>query len=171
MEEKNKRKIEVVIAGITMSLVTDESDSFVNTVVKRMDESMSALLNRSVKRSQLDAAMLCAIDFCGDKISAEKKVRNLEAQISLYDVNMRRLRDENHALRKRLEEYDDAPSLPEKTANPINKVAEGEQISIGAEENDKANQAAESSKQPSSMEKSGASREDKIKMIEDILKK
>ncbi|MCQ2456461.1 MAG: cell division protein ZapA [Clostridia bacterium] len=102
MEEKTKRKVTVNVAGIEMSFVTDEADSFVNTVVSSVDESMTGLLTHNMKCSQLDAAMLTAIAFCGDKITAEKRVRNLEAQISLYDVNMRRMRDEIAFLKKQL---------------------------------------------------------------------
>ena len=105
MEENIKRKVEFTVAGITMSLITDEPDAFVNSVVKRMDDKMSALLH-DMKRSRLDAAMLCAIAFCGDKITAEKRVRNLEAQVSLYDVNMRRLKEEIAELKSRLGESD-----------------------------------------------------------------
>ena len=38
MEENTKKKIEFTVAGITMSLVTDESDAFVGAVVKSIDE-------------------------------------------------------------------------------------------------------------------------------------
>lgn len=118
MEQNNKRKIDVEIAGISMTLVTDEADAFVNSVVRRLDESMSALLSHNIKRSRLDAAMLCAIDFCSDKLVAEKRVRNLEAQISLYDVNLKRLREEVATLKKQLETPD------------TSKTVHGEQISI-----------------------------------------
>ena len=189
MEEKVKRRIEVTIAGITMSLVTDESESFVNTIVSRMDETMSALLGKNSKRSQLDAAMLCAIEFCGDKILAEKRVRNLEAQISLYDVNLRRLREENLNLRKKLEgDADNSSSGTGADAGESNAAnggeqAEhviGEQISIG----DSASSAPVTSRTSSGAggeqsASSGASsdagdsgsRDDKLKMIEALLRK
>lgn len=195
MEENTKRKIEVTIAGITISLVTDESESFVNTVISRMDSTMSALLSKNVKRSRLDAAMLCAIDFCGDKILAEKRVRNLEAQISLYDVNLRRLKDENAALRKKLE--GDMPE--EKKEEKIGAHIIGEQISIGdsvssaSEVGSAAGKTAETSPANNSSADTSAdnksdvnsngesenvsssqtdkTRGDKIKMIEALLKK
>ena len=191
MEEKIKRKIEVTIAGITMSLVTDESESFVSSIVKRMDETMTALMGRNMKRSQLDAAMLCAIEFCGDKILAEKRVRNLEAQISLYDVNLRRLREENLALRKKLE-GDSAESAPDnaKSGEPVI----GEQIAIGdgagepsapeTADGAAANAPAEASAEPEASldaeptpsgdgetSADGGSRGDKLKMIEALLRK
>ena len=154
MDEKIKRKVDVNIAGITMSLITDESDEFVNTVVSRMDDRMKALL-QNVKRSQLDAAMLCAIAFCGDKITAEKRVRNLETQVSLYDVNMRRLKEEVAELKARLGESDPAP------AKKVNVPLPDEQITI-----DTTAEAAEPAPTPAEGGKA-----DKLKMIEALLKK
>lgn len=154
MEEKIKRRVDVNIAGITMSLVTDESDDFVNAVVDRMDDRMKALL-QNVKRSQLDAAMLCAIAFCGDKITAEKRVRNLETQVSLYDVNMRRLKEEIAELKRRLGD-DEAPA-----GKKVNVPLPDEQIRI-----DTSAEVTESA--PAA---SDGSRADKLKMIEALLKK
>lgn len=152
MEENTKRKIEFTVSGITMSLVTDESDAFVVAVVKSLDEKMSALL-RNMKRSQLDAAMLCAMDFCADKIKAENHVRNLEAQVSLYEVNMRRLKEDVASLKARLGESDEnkAPA-----ARPLSEqiTMDEDSSSDGTEE-----QAAEDG------------RENKLKMIESLLRR
>lgn len=152
MEENTKRKIEFTVSGITMSLVTDESDAFVGAVVKSIDEKMSALL-RNMKRSQLDAAMLCAMDFCADKIKAENHVRNLEAQVSLYEVNMRRLKEDVASLKARLGESDEnkAPA-----ARPLS-----EQITM---DEDSSADAAEE-------EAAEEGRENKLKMIESLLRR
>ena len=152
MEENTKRKIEFTVSGITMSLVTDESDAFVGAVVKSLDEKMSALL-RNMKRSQLDAAMLCAMDFCADKIKAENHGRNLEAQVSLYEVNMRRLKEDVASLKARLGESDEnkAPA-----ARPLS-----EQITM---DEDSSADAAEE-------EAAEEGRENKLKMIESLLRR
>lgn len=152
MEENTKKKIEFTVAGITMFLVTDESDAFVGAVVKSIDEKMSALL-RNMKRSQLDAAMLCAMDFCADKIKAENHVRNLEAQVSLYEVNMRRLKEDVASLKARLGESDEnkAPA-----ARPLS-----EQITM---DEDSSADAAEE-------EAAEEGRENKLKMIESLLRR
>ena len=152
MEENTKRKIEFTVSGITMSLVTDESDAFVGAVVKSLDEKMSALL-RNMKRSQLDAAMLCAMDFCADKIKAENHVRNLEAQVSLYEVNMRRLKEDVASLKARLGESDE------------NKVPASRPLSeqITMDEDSSADAAEE--------EAAEEGRENKLKMIESLLRR
>ena len=152
MEENTKRKIEFTVSGITMSLVTDESDAFVGAVVKSLDEKMSALL-RNMKRSQLDAAMLCAMDFCADKIKAENHVRNLEAQVSLYEVNMRRLKEDVASLKARLGESDEN-KVP--AARPLS-----EQITM---DEDSSADGAEGTP-------AEEGRENKLKMIESLLRR
>ena len=153
MEEKNKRRVELNIAGITMSLVTDEPDTFVENVAHRLDESMTELLSHSMKRSQLEAAMLCALDFCGDKLNSEKRVRNLEAQISLYDVNLKRLRDEIADLKRRLAEtgVEDGASSG---AGETEQHTTGEQIKIDGTAEDPE-----------------VARNEKLRLIESLLKK
>ena len=151
MEEK--RRIEVEIAGLEMTIVTDEPEAFVDSVVRHMNESMTALLSSGKNRSRLDAAMLCAMDFCSDKLTAEKRVRNLEAQISLYDVNLRKARNENAELREAME------GTKEK-ASPKHKAAASEQIKITEEI-----PAADKKEAPAQ-----ESREDKFRMIESLLR-
>ncbi len=149
MEEK--RKIEVEIAGMKMSLLTDESESFVESVVRRVNDSMSSLLGTGKNRTRLDAAMLCALDFCSDKLPAEKRVRNLEAQISLYDVNLRKARAENAELRAALEGK---------------KGGAAEQIRIAEPET----KAEKKEKEEGSEDAPSSEREDKFRMIESLLK-
>lgn len=161
MEEKTKRRIEVDISGIKMSLVTDESESFVDNVVGRMNEAMDTLLGGPTRRSQLDAAMLCAIGFCSDKITAEKRVRNLEAQISLYDANLRRVREENAELKKQLGGKGSDEGEEKKTAEPV----PGEQISIGVEQEKK-----EEKKAPAEEKGTDGSKAAKLKQIESLLR-
>jgi len=102
MEQKKKRKITVTIAGVTLTLITDESDSFVDAVVGHVHGQMRSILAGTVRTgsSTLDAALLCAIDAAGERMKAEKRIRNLEAQLSLYEVNVRRLNEELEALQK-----------------------------------------------------------------------
>ena len=154
VEERTKRKVYLNIAGISMSLITDEPDASVKAIEKKLTEQMSALL-RNVKLSQFDAAMLCAIEFCGDKLTAEKKLRNLEAQVSLYEVNLRRLKAEVASLKSKLGSLE-APEQAEEEST-FDEIPD-EQITI-----DDGFDAPE--------EEKPASRSDKLRMIESLLKK
>ena len=104
MEKTQKRKITVDIAGLTLTLITDECDSFVDAVVAMVNERMASASHTIRSSSRMDAALLCAIDACGEKLRAEKRIRNLEAQISLYEVDLRTVREELAAVQKKFDE-------------------------------------------------------------------
>ena len=99
-----KKRYEILVAGCQLAIITDEREEFVNSVVETLDREIREITAATKRSSNLDAAILCAIQYYSDKVKAEKRARNLEAQISLYDANMRRFREENLALRKKLEE-------------------------------------------------------------------
>ena len=102
MEQNTKRKIAVEIAGVSLTLVTDENGAFVDNVVAQVNEKMEAILAGGIRTgtSTLDAALLCAIDSIGERLKAEKRMRNLEAQLSLYEVNVRNLKEELEKLQQ-----------------------------------------------------------------------
>ncbi|MBR4962147.1 MAG: cell division protein ZapA [Clostridia bacterium] len=106
MEQKTKRKITVEIAGVNLTLVTDENGVFVDSVVAQVNEKMEAILSGGLRTGTctMDAALLCAIDSVGERLKAEKRIRNLEAQLSLYEVNVRNLTEELEKLRGQPEE-------------------------------------------------------------------
>ncbi len=98
-----KKRYEILVAGCQLAIITDEREEFVKSVVENLDREIREITAATKRSSNLDAAILCAIQYYSDKVKAEKRARNLEAQISLYDANMRRFREENIALRKKLE--------------------------------------------------------------------
>ena len=103
MEKTQKRKITVDIAGLPLTLITDECDSFVDAVVSQVNERMASASHSIRSSSRMDAALLCAIDACGEKLRADKRIRNLEAQISLYEVDLRTAREELAEVQKKLD--------------------------------------------------------------------
>ena len=89
-----KEHYNIEISGIQLNIVSDETEDFVNSIVARIDERVNDMVVRNKRCSKLDAALLCALDYCGEAVKAEKRIRNLEAQISLYDANIKRMREE-----------------------------------------------------------------------------
>lgn len=96
----DKRKYEVEIAGVEMAILSDEREEFVLRLVRELDEKIRQITSASRNCSKMDAALLVALDVSSEKAKAEKRIRNLEAQIGLYDANLRRLREENVKLRE-----------------------------------------------------------------------
>ncbi len=89
-----KKRYELEIADVEMAIISDEREEFVMRLANELDSSIRYLLRHNKRCSKLDAAILCALDYSSDKMKAEKRVRNLEAQVALYDANIRRLREE-----------------------------------------------------------------------------
>ncbi len=89
-----KKRYDLEIADVEMAIISDEREEFVMRLANELDSSIRYLLRHNKRCSKLDAAILCALDYSSDKMKAEKRVRNLEAQVALYDANIRRLREE-----------------------------------------------------------------------------
>lgn len=104
-----KKRYEILVAGCQLAIITDEREEFVNSVVEAIDREIREVTAATKRSSNLDGAILCAIEYYSEKVKAEKRARNLEAQISLYDANLRRFREENLALRTKLEELGVTP--------------------------------------------------------------
>lgn len=195
MENNAKKKVMIKIAGTQLTLLTDETGSFVDAVAEKVNERMAELSRNSYRVNRADAALLCAVDFCSDKLKAEKKVLNLEAQISLYDMNMRRLREEiiilkqkagvplddtDLAFAKELEEERSGEPLETETGASADTTSEdrldmkqiGELLRSAGDDtaDDKLRTLEKYLENRKKGEAEGQSREDKIKYIESLLR-
>lgn len=97
-----KKRYEIEVAGVQLAILSDEREDFIKNTVEALDKQIREITVASKRSSNLDAAILCALEYYSEKVKAEKRARNLEAQISLYDANLRRFRDENSSLREKL---------------------------------------------------------------------
>lgn len=94
MENNSKKRITVDIAGVSLNIVTDENEEFVEKIAETLNDRIAKMRKNSFTISVLDAALLCAIENVSDRLTAEKQIRSLQAQLSLCEMNMRNLRDE-----------------------------------------------------------------------------
>ena len=157
----DKKKYEVSIADVEMAILSDEREDFVMRLVNDLDQKIRQITNSSKRCSKLDAAILVALDVSGEKLKADKRIRNLEAQIGLYDANLRRLREENAKLKEAMlqgkaAEQEDTEAKPEETE----EVSDAQQL-------DSATQEA---KEETKEEAPATSRGDKLRQIENLLR-
>ncbi len=169
MEQINKRKMAVEIAGVHLTLVTDESDSFVEAVVSQVDERMESMLNVGIRTgtSTLDAALLCALDAVSERLKAEKRVRTLEAQIALYEANLRSLKEELDGLRTAPVAEEGKPS---ETDESFERLSQTLRAGAGDEAEDKIKTLERYLDSKKSGANGGMSRAEKIKYIESLLR-
>lgn len=163
----DKRKISVQIAGNPITIVTDEPDEFVKLLTDTVTSRIEETTKNSFRISTLDAALLLTLDYLGDKLKAESKIRTLESQISLYELNLKNAREE-------LEKAKNAASSTSETTENSENVSEtiaGAIAETSSQDGDTKIRALEkylSSK--SSGNSGGRTREEKIRYIESLLR-
>ena len=162
-----KRKISVQIAGNPITIVTDEPDEFVKLLTDTVTSRIEETTKNSFRISTLDAALLLTLDYLGDKLKAESKIRTLESQISLYELNLKNAREE-------LEKAKNTASSTSETSENSENVSEtiaGAIAETSSQDGDTKIRALEkylSSK--SSGNSGGRTREEKIRYIESLLR-
>ena len=173
-----KKKYDVVIADVEMAIISDEREDFVMRLVNDLDQKIREITLSSKRCSKMDAALLVALDTNSERLKAEKRIRNLEAQIGLYDANLRRLREENAKLKEIMlsgktaqAEEEAEPELDEEEAQPDMEQldmtqAEPEEIPAQEEAEVQTQPEAEPEKAP----EESAGRGDKLRQIESLLR-
>jgi cell division protein ZapA (FtsZ GTPase activity inhibitor) len=69
LEEFNlKEKRFITIDGINMCVRTDESEERLREVVDRVNRSMRAIHSNSKNCSKVEAALICALDYCSEAV-------------------------------------------------------------------------------------------------------
>ena len=133
MENNAKKRISLDIAGVSLNIVTDESEEFVQKIAETLSSRINRMRSSSFQISVLDAALLCAIENVSERLTAEKQIRSLQAQLNLCEMNIRNLRDENNTLREEAKKAaaDNAAKL---AAAKNSKADTGDQISLGINE-------------------------------------
>ena len=116
-----KKKYSVKIADIDMKIISDEREDVVMRLVTQLDDQIAAITKQSRNYSKIDAAILVALEHSAERAKAEKRVRNLEAQIALYDANLRRMREENIKLKN---------SILGKVSETAEEIIAEEQLSL-----------------------------------------
>ncbi len=98
-----KQRFTITIADTEMNVLTDESPEFVDELVGILDRKIREINTASRRCSKNEAALLCALDYCSDKMKMQKKLRSLDAELALKNAQINRLSEENEKLRKILD--------------------------------------------------------------------
>lgn len=171
-----KKRYDLEIAGVEMAVISDEREEFVRRLASELDAGINAITGVNKRCSKLDAAILCALDYASDKIKAEKRVRNLEAQVALYDANLRRMKEENARLRGESFVCAAPREMPEEVVEEameevVEEAAVEEEAPAAVQLGivDEAMEAPAAEEAPA-VEAAPEKREDKLRLIENLLK-
>ena len=99
-----KQKYTITVADVEMNVISDESAEAVEALVGIVDRKMREISLMSKRCSKSEAALLCALDYCSDKIKAQRKVKALESKLALTEAAVEELEAENEELRRELQE-------------------------------------------------------------------
>lgn len=101
------QKYNVRIADMELNLISDASPEEVKAVTEDLNRSMRAILDKSSGCSTGEAAVLCALSDCSEKLTLTEKLKNLEKatagqaeEIERLKKSVESLQEENNRLRK-----------------------------------------------------------------------
>ena len=97
-----KQKYTIRIADIEMNVVCEESAEAVEALVGIVDRKMREITMMSKRCSKSEAALLCALDYCSDKIKAQRRLKAIESKLALTEAAVEELEAENEQLRQEL---------------------------------------------------------------------
>lgn len=143
MSEKSKYSVK--IGDMELNIVSSADESSVRNVAGIIDRKMKQIFQESPKCPRHEAAVLCALDYCAQKLdvqdknirlecelaSSREEAEKLKAQNEQLRAEISRLIEENGFVKQLLTKVSDEPA-PLRVAEPTPTVADDkfEQLSI-----------------------------------------
>lgn len=93
------QKYTLTISDIEINVISDESPEAVESLVAIVDRKMREISSKSRNCSKTEAALLCSLDYCSDKLRAQRKIKMLEGKVATVESAMDQLIEENEALK------------------------------------------------------------------------
>lgn len=103
-----KYKHTITIADIQMNIITEEETEVVEAMVGVLDRRIREIFLKSENRcTKIEAALLCALDYCSEKSKLQETVNRLEEEMRGVDINamlseLAELKAENEKLASQL---------------------------------------------------------------------
>ena len=98
-----KQRYTITIADMEVNVISDGSPEAVESLVGIVDRKMREILLANRRCSKSEAALLCALDYCSDKLDAMRKQKQLEGALDMKDAELRAAVKETDTLRKEIE--------------------------------------------------------------------
>ena len=98
-----KNKIHLTICGLDYRLTTDDDVAYMKNLGEELDENITTLLREHPKLSQVQAAVLCALEYADKYRQADRNVDYLKAQIQVYMEDAARAKTDAEMSRREVE--------------------------------------------------------------------
>ena len=99
-----KQKYTITISDVQMNVISDESPEAVEALVGLVDRKMREMTGGNGMVPKSEAALLCALDYCSERIKSQRKVKALESKLAYTETALEELELENEQLKKELDE-------------------------------------------------------------------
>lgn len=99
-----KQKYTITIAGVSMNVITDESPEAVDSLVRLVDRKVLEITGGGMQCPKVEAALLCALDYCSERIKAQRKVKAMETRLAAAELAAEELELENETLRREIDD-------------------------------------------------------------------
>lgn len=95
-----KQKYTLSIADMEINVITDEPQEAVERIVGIIDRKMRDISLKSKRCSRNEAALLCALDFCADKMLAKEQLDECEAKLEELSEKFEHLSEKYELVKK-----------------------------------------------------------------------
>ncbi|MBC8537131.1 cell division protein ZapA [Feifania hominis] len=107
-----KNRVTIKIMDTSFSLLTEESEEYVDRLAKAVDKEIRRTLEGNEKISVNMAAMLSALNFCDECTKATDAADNLRSQLKVYLEDIAKLKSANDDSRREIAKlYSEIQSL------------------------------------------------------------
>ena len=97
-----KEKIYVEINGIRLGIVTEDGAEYVEKIANELQEQLNAMMKAQRSCTLIEASLFTAMSLQSKCSEDDRRIKNLEAQLAIYQAQVNRLKIENDELRTRL---------------------------------------------------------------------
>ena len=98
-----KNKIRLTIGGLDYFLTTDDDVAYMRNLGDELDEYITELLRNHPRLSQVQAAVLCALEYADKYRRAENNAEYLKTQIQVYMEDAARAKTDAEMSRREVE--------------------------------------------------------------------
>lgn len=98
-----KQKYTITIADMDLNVISEAPSEEVEKVVSILDRRVRSILLKSQNCSKTEAIMLCALDFCSDKLKLKEALESMISELDDEKEKNAVLRDKLNLLEKNIE--------------------------------------------------------------------
>lgn len=98
-----KNKVRLTIGGLDYFITTDEDVAYMKNLGGELNDKMTELMQNYPRLSQVQAAVLCALEYADSLGQSQKNAENLKSQIQVYMEDASRAKIEAEMARREAE--------------------------------------------------------------------